>query len=267
VLIVTASLGANFGKVYEALGAGGLDAVKTPTFGPGGQVRGGEALLARLARLRTGDGGLPAPEKLTGRKPQAAAGVPLLALGASTGGPEALAQVLAALAPAPPGPVVVVQHIAVAFAAGFASWLQGRTGLPTGVALAGDAPAPGRVYVAGSDDHLVMGPDRRFAYTAEPKDYPYRPSVSVCFTSLAAHWPGPGVAVLLTGMGNDGARGLAELKALGWHTVAQDRATSVVYGMPKAAAELNAAAEVLPLPQIGPAVRGYLTARTTTDKP
>src|SRR5262249_44850895 len=151
-----------------------------------------------------------------------------------------------------------------AFAAGFANWLQARTGLPTAVALAGDAPAAGRVYVAGSDDHLTLGPDRRFAYTAEPKDYPYRPSVSVFFARLAANWPGPGVAVLLTGMGNDGARGLADLKALGWHTVAQDRATSVVYGMPKAAAELNAAAEILPLPQIGPAVRGRLTARSTT---
>jgi two-component system response regulator WspF len=171
-----------------------------------------------------------------------------------------VAQVLACLAPAPPGPVVVVQHIAAAFAAGFATWLQARTGLPAGVAAPGEAPAPGRVYVAGSDDHLAVGPDRRFAYTAEPKDYAYRPSVGVFFASLAAHWPGPGVAVLLTGMGNDGARGLAELKALGWHTVAQDRATSVVYGMPKAAAELNAASEVLPLARIGPAVRGHLTA-------
>ena len=260
VLIVTASLGANFGKVYEALGAGGLDAVKTPTFGPGGQVRGSEALLARLARLRTVDGGLPAPAPAAGCRPQGATGAPLLAVGASTGGPEAAAQVLASLAPAPPGPVVVVQHIAAAFAAGFANWLQARTGLPTGVALAGDAPAPGRVYVAGSDDHLALGPDRKFAYTAEPRDYPYRPSVNVFFSSLAAHWPGPGVAALLTGMGNDGARGLAELKAAGWHTVAQDQATSVVYGMPKAAAELNAAAEILPLPQIGPAVRGRLAA-------
>jgi two-component system response regulator WspF len=260
ILVVTASLGANFGKVYEALGAGGLDAVKTPTLGPGGQVRGGEALVTRLARLRVGDCGLQAPRPSAIRHPQSATGVPLLALGASTGGPEAVAQVLAAVAPAPPGPVVVVQHIAADFAAGFVTWLQARTGLPTGVAVAGDAPGPGRVYVAGSDDHLILGPDRRFAYTAEPKAYPYRPSVGVFFASLAANWPGPGVAVLLTGMGDDGARGLAELKALGWHTIAQDRATSVVYGMPKAAAEINAAKEVLPLPQIGPTVRARLTA-------
>jgi two-component system, chemotaxis family, response regulator WspF len=261
ILIVTASVGANIGKVYEALGAGGLDAVKTPAFGPGGKVRGGEAILDRLARLRIADWGLRVTEKSASRKPQAAIGLPpLLALGASTGGPEALAQALAPLAPAPPGPVVVVQHIAADFAAGFASWLQGRTGLPVCVAAAGAAAEPGRVYVAGSDDHLVLGPDRRFAYTAEPRACPYRPSVDVLFASLAANWPGPGVAVLLTGMGSDGARGLAELRRLGWHTIAQDSATSVVYGMPKAAAELNAAAEVLPLAQVGPAVRARLTA-------
>ena len=270
VLIVTASLGANFGKVYEALGAGGLDAVKTPTFGPGGQVRGSEALLARLAKLahasgiRTAEHGTQkeasAPQTIV-RSPHSALTLPpLLALGASTGGPEAVAQALACLAPAPPGPVVVVQHIAADFAAGFASWLQGRTGLPTGVALASEAPKPGRVYVAGSEDHLTLGPDHRFTYTAEPKAYPYRPSVGVFFASLAANWQGPGVAVLLTGMGDDGARGLAELKRHGWHTIAQDRATSVAYSMPKAAVELNAASEVLPLPQIGPTLRARLTA-------
>jgi len=271
VLIVTASLGANFGKVYEALGAGGLDAVKTPTFGPGGQLRGSEALLARLAklaqasRMRNAEGGMRNEEGTASpsalRISHSALRLrPFLALGASTGGPEAVAQALACLVPAPPGPVVVVQHIAADFATGFANWLQARTALPTGVALAGDAPKPGRVYVAGSDDHLALGPDRRFAYTAEPKDYPYRPSVGVFFASLGANWQGPGVAVLLTGMGDDGARGLAELKRLGWHTIAQDRATSVVYGMPKAAAELNAASEVLPLPQIGPTLRARLTA-------
>jgi two-component system response regulator WspF len=156
--------------------------------------------------------------------------------------------------------VVVVQHIAADFATGFASWLQGRTGLPVGLAAEGAAPEAGRVYVAGTDDHLVLGPDRRFSYTAEPRAYPYRPSVDVLFASLAAHWPGPGVAVLLTGMGHDGARGLAQLRGRGWHTIAQDQATSVVYGMPRAAAELNAAAEVLPLAQVGPAIRARLTA-------
>jgi two-component system response regulator WspF len=273
ILVVTASVGANFGKVYEALGAGGLDAVKTPTMGRGGQVRGGEALLERLARLSQAAAGSRLSLGDAQRKsappgpPPATALPPLLAVGASTGGPEAVARVLAALAPAPPGPVVVVQHIAADFAAGFASWLHGRTGLPTRLARAGDAPESGQVYVAGSNDHLILRSDRRFAYTPDPATYPYRPGVDVLFKSLAAAWPRPGVAVLLTGMGSDGARGLAELRDRGWHTVAQDQATSVVYGMPRAAAELGAAAQVLPLPRIGSAVAGCLRSLTRAGAP
>jgi two-component system response regulator WspF len=265
ILIVTASLGTNFGKVYDALGAGGLDAVRTPAVGPDGMVCGGEALLDRLAKLvrarpsSTGVAWQVLMATPTVTPPPAVAGVPpLVAIGASTGGPEAVAQVLAALAPAPPGPVVVVQHIAAEFALGFATWLHGRTGISAAIAKPDVTPVAGHVYIAGSNDHLVLRADRRFAYTPEPAAYPYRPSVDVCFESLAATWPRPGVAVLLTGMGSDGARGLGVLKRAGWHTVAQDKATSVVYGMPRAAADLGAASEVLPLPQIGPAVRARL---------
>ena len=85
--------------------------------------------------------------------------------------------------------------------------------------------------------------------------------VDVFFESLATAWPTPGVGVLLTGMGSDGARGLGELRKRGWHTIAQDRSTSVVYGMPKVAAELGAAVEILPLPQIGLSVANRLAPR------
>ena len=272
ILVVTASVGTNFGKVYEALGAGGLDAVKTPTFGPGGSVQGGEAILERMAKLERAARGAssiysPPPVGVDGNVALLPAGQrgegtpslpPFLAIGASTGGPEAIAQVLAALAPPPPGPVVVVQHIAADFAAGFASWVQSRTGLPTQLIRYGATPVAGQVYVVGSDDHVILQPDRTFAHTPEPRAYPFRPSVDRFFESLALAWPRPGVAVLLTGMGSDGARGLGRLKELGWHTIAQDQATSVVYGMPRAAAERNSATQILPLPQIGPAVRARL---------
>jgi two-component system response regulator WspF len=265
ILVVTASVGGNFGKVYEALGAGGLDAVKTPTFGPGGRVEGGAAILERLAKLERAAGAatLPSPGFADERRqtpPPSPALPPFLAIGASTGGPEAVAQVLAALAPAPPGPVAVVQHIAADFAAGFVTWLHNRTRLPVHLVQDGITPAAGHVYVVGSDDHVVLRQDRRFAHTAEPRSYPYRPSVTVFFESLTIAWPRPGVAVLLTGMGSDGATGLARLKELGWHTIAQDQATSVVYGMPRAAAERNAACEILPLSQIGPAALARLNA-------
>jgi two-component system response regulator WspF len=264
ILIVTASPGANFGKVYEALGAGGLDAVRTPELGPDGRVRNGEALLHRLAKIeRTGrdchPSGRPAfAPPLAPRRD----GPPLVAIGASTGGPEAVARVLLDLGPTPAVPVVVVQHIAADFAEGFATWLADRTGRPARAAVEGGEVEPGWVHVAASDDHLTVRPGRRFGYTATPRECSYRPSVDVFFDSLAERWPQPGAAVLLTGMGHDGARGLARLKAGGWHTVAQDEATCVVYGMPRAAVELGAASEVLPLPRIGRAVRERLTAWT-----
>ncbi|MBX7103880.1 MAG: chemotaxis-specific protein-glutamate methyltransferase CheB [Gemmataceae bacterium] len=264
ILIVTASVGANFGKVYEALGAGGLDAVKTPTFGPDGQMRGHQPLLDRLAKL--GRQKQPSPPGAAfsssaasgpdvGRLPE------LLVIGASTGGPDAVSRVLQTLAPAPKLAVAVVQHIGPDFAGGFVTWLARRTGLTTQAAVAGEAPMAGQVVVAVSDNHLVLRPDRRWEYSVEPAEYPYRPSVDVLFGSVAAHWPRPGVAVLLTGMGSDGARGLLNLRQRGWHTIAQNEATSVVYGMPKAAAELGAAVQVLPLDEIGPAIRTRVAGR------
>jgi chemotaxis response regulator CheB len=155
----------------------------------------------------------------------------------------------------------VVLHLAADYAAGFAAWLRERTGLPVRPAAEGEVVRPGQVYVAVTNDHLVLRSDRRLGYTPEPRDCPYRPSVDVFFDSLAAAWPRPGVAALLTGMQSDGARGLARLKMRGWHTIAQDQATCVVYGMPRAAVELGAVSEVLPLPQIGPAARARLTAK------
>jgi two-component system response regulator WspF len=98
----------------------------------------------------------------------------------------------------------------------------------------------------------MMG-NRSFAYTKHP-DVPYRPSVDALFGSLAEHWSQPGLAVLLTGMGRDGAEGMKRLRQNGWNTVAQDESTSIVFGMPKAAIEVGAAEHVLPLPEIAAAV-------------
>jgi two-component system response regulator WspF len=178
----------------------------------------------------------------------------VLALGASTGGPDALAHLLQALPAGFPAGAVVVQHIAADFAPSLATWLQARCPLPVRLARDGDEIRAGEVLLAGTDDHLIVRADRRLGYTADPPENPYRPSVDVFFHSLAAAWPRPGVAVLLTGMGSDGARGLLRLRQLGWHTLTQDQASCVVYGMPRAAAEIQAACQVLPLAQIPEAV-------------
>jgi two-component system response regulator WspF len=271
ILLVTSTVTGNFPMVYRAMGYGGLDAVNTPTLAADGTVKDGEGILARIAKLaRQQQHPVSAvPERrapsaecpLTPPNPPLAKGgvrggaaLPIVALGASTGGPEALACVLQALPAHFRAGVVLIQHIAADFARGLAIWLQGYSCLPVRLAENGDPLKAGEVLLAGTDDHLTLRGDGCLAYTAEPVDYPYRPSVDVFFHSLATAWPCPGVAVLLTGMGGDGARGLLHLRQLGWHTITQDQASCVVYGMPKAAAELRAACQILPLAQIPAAI-------------
>jgi len=120
------------------------------------------------------------------------------------------------------------------------------------IAVENDRPEPGTVLLAGTDNHLVFTGPSRLGYTSEPVDCSYRPSIDVLFKSVDKFWPGTVLPVILTGMGRDGAEGLRLLRSRGHHTIAQDRDSSAVYGMPKAAAGLNAAIEILPLEQIGP---------------
>lgn len=176
--------------------------------------------------------------------------VPVLAIGASTGGPAAVASLLAGLPDGFQACVLVAQHLDQSFSDNLAAWLGGQTRLPVVIARTGDRLKPGMVYVARGGEHLVVTPVNTLAYAREPSATPYRPSVDVLFESLAVSLAGPGVAVLLTGMGSDGARGLLALKKAGWFTIAQDQGSSAVYGMPKAARDLGAASLVLPLAAI-----------------
>jgi two-component system response regulator WspF len=260
ILVVTSTVAGNFDLVYRAMGSGALDAVETPTLGPGSAVVNGEKLIARLAKLDDALRGMTGSGTHTPLG-VASAGVelpPVVAIAASTGGPDALAVVLGALPANTPAAVVVAQHIEAGFTPGLAARLAARCRLPVRIAQGGELPSAGVVLLAATNDHLELGPDRRLLYTAVPRSYPYRPSANVLFASLAAHCPRAGVGVLLTGMGPDGAEGLLRLRAVGWHTIAQDEESCVVYGMPKAAAEKGAAVEVLPLDRIGPAITAKL---------
>jgi two-component system response regulator WspF len=255
ILIVTSSISTNLNRVFEALSHGGLDAINTPTLGPDGKLRGEGPLLARLATIAK-PSAIPIIAKDAGVRAVAkTAGPRLVAIGASTGGPEAVARVLTDLGPTNAA-VVVVQHIGADFIKGLAEWLSTRLGVKVALATNGVRPAGGSITLAGGDEHLTLDSQGIFKLSIEPQAYPYRPSADVFFESL----PGTGVAVLLTGMGSDGARGLLSLRQHGWHTIAQDEATSVVYGMPKAAAQINAAVEVLPLNKIGAAIRSKLSS-------
>jgi two-component system chemotaxis response regulator CheB/two-component system response regulator WspF len=260
ILIVTVDVGANAWRVYEAMGAGALDAVDTPVLAGPDAKRGIAALTAKIEQIAAQQATKATANPIT-TAPRITSDTDLLAIGASAGGPGALATLLAAL-PADFAPAtVIVQHVDQAFAIGMADWLNEQSTLPVRVALEGDRPEPGCVLLAATNDHLhFRGGGNRLGYTKEPLATPYRPSIDVFFQSVVVRWSGNAVGVLLTGMGRDGAAGLAAMRAKGYHTIAQDEATSAVYGMPKAAAALNAAVAILPLPNIANAVQKAFTS-------
>ena len=176
----------------------------------------------------------------------------LLVIGASSGGPAALTKLLSELPKKFPAPIVIVQHIDEQFAGSMAEWLDKHAPWPVRIARAHDRLAVGTIWLAGTQDHLVLKTAEVLDYVTEPAANSYRPSIDVFFQSVNRFWHGPVVAVLLTGMGRDGALGLKALHDKGHHTIAQDAASSAVYGMPKAAAELHAADEILSLNRIAP---------------
>lgn len=251
IVIVTASVIGHAAKVFEAMGAGALDAVNTPLVEGGDE--GAQALLHKIDivhRLVAGAG--RASIQSTPAIPRPRSGtLPLVALGASTGGPAALAEVLQAMPAELNAAIVIIQHVDPQFVESLGEWLQGFSRLPVRLARKGDRPQAGQVLIAGTADHLVLRADGSVDYEREPAAYPYRPSVNVFLESMAAHWRGPGVAVLMTGMGRDGAQGLLALRRKGgFITVAQNQASCAVYGMPKAAVECGAAEHVLSLADI-----------------
>ena len=178
----------------------------------------------------------------------------LVAIGASAGGPAAIATILRALPVGFPAAIVIVQHIDADMAVGMADWLSTQTPLAVRAAQEGDRPSPGAALVAATPDHLILKARDRVGYTREPIDYAYRPSVDAFFQSVRRHWQGEAVGVLLSGMGGDGAKGLKALRDQGRYTIAQDQQTSAVYGMPKAAAKLDAAVDILPVERIAAAL-------------
>lgn len=257
ILVVTATVQGNAGRVFEALGAGALDAVATPRLSPDGSVADAEALIRKIQTIGLISSPAKAASPIAPPSDVLASGLmlaPMVVIGVSTGGPQALATVLQSIPPGSPWPMAIVQHIDQSFAPGFAAWLTRETRHHVEIVRAGDTVTPGRIAIASTGDHLVIDRYGRFTYTPEPRELAFRPSVDVFFNSIAAAKAVPGVAVLLTGMGRDGASGLGRLRSLGWHTIAQDKETSVVWGMPGAAVELGAASEVLSISAIGPAI-------------
>lgn len=182
----------------------------------------------------------------------------VVGIGASTGGPPALLSVLRALPVDFPLPVIVVQHISPGFTEGLVTWLDRNLRGPVSFAQPGALARPG-IWFAPDDAHVRLEPSMRFAIDRETRNGAHRPSVDVLLQSLAAAAGEEAMGVVLTGMGRDGAEGVEAIRAVGGLVIAQDEETSAVFGMPRAAAE-SGADLVLPLDEIGPALRGLRTA-------
>ncbi|MDB5459119.1 MAG: cheB2 [Caulobacteraceae bacterium] len=191
---------------------------------------------------------------------------PLVVIGASAGGPAALAVLLKGLPVGFPAAVVIVQHVDERFIEGLAQWLAEQSNLPVRLAREGERLEVGTVLLAGAGGHLTMRADGRLGYDHEPRAHAYCPSIDVFFHSVCERWSGRAVGVLLTGMGADGALGLKALRLKGNHTIAQDRATSAVYGMPKAAAAAEAAVDILPLDRIAARLARAFPVMATGDE-
>ncbi|MDB6144790.1 MAG: chemotaxis response regulator protein-glutamate methylesterase [Pseudomonas sp.] len=253
IVIVTVDREQNVHRVFEAMGYGALDVVDTPALGAGDPKEAAAPLLRKILNIGwligqrdTNVGRVDTPQRHN--LPRQG----LVAIGSSAGGPAALESLLKGLPVNFPAAIVLVQHVDQVFAAGMAEWLSSASGLPVRLARDGEPPLAGTVLLAGTNHHIRLMKNGTLAYTAEPVNEIYRPSIDVFFESVARYWSGEAVGVLLTGMGRDGAQGLKLMRQQGFLTIAQDQNSSAVYGMPKAAAAIDAAVEIRPLDKIAP---------------
>lgn len=253
---------ASLGIAMNALKAGALSVVEKPA-GLGAEsyasVAGAIAtqlyIMSQVPVIRQRSIGLSARAVRTKRTGETdlARGLPrVIGIAASTGGPPALAAVLGALPISFPIPLLVVQHMGASFMEGFAHWLGGQTKLKVEIARHGQAPQAGVAYVAPGDRHLTLDAQGLMRISAEAPIASQRPAATLLFQSLAKNVGAKAGGVILTGMGEDGARGLLEMKNAGAYTIAEDASTAVVHGMPGVAAKIGAARAILPLDQIGP---------------
>jgi two-component system chemotaxis response regulator CheB len=264
IVIVSANVdGDDFKISMNALSAGAVTVVEKPV---ATTMQDYEALAQRLCRqlaimsevhvIRQRHGRPVAPAARERSRPPEYPAEPrgdyrVLGVVASTGGPSALVKLLGALGPDFPLPIVLVQHITPSFMSGFVSWLNEMVPLRVVGAEDGDIAVAGTVYVAPADQHLEVH-SGRLRLVQGPPVSSQKPSGTVLLRSLARNYGRHALAVILTGMGDDGAAGLGEVREAGGHTIAEDESTAVVYGMPAVAARLGAASEQLPLHEIGP---------------
>ena len=266
ILVVTGQSRKSSAAAFEAIRRGALQLAEKPPPGQsaaGNELRAQVRMLAKVPVVRHVAG---SRDKLAQRSPAVApthrtpthvapaTTVPLIGVAASAGGPGAIATLLSQLPASFQGCVAVVQHLPKGFAASFADFLASRTRLRVKLVSDSAAREAGTVLVAPDDRHLVVSGKNLLRAVDSPPMGGFRPAANVLFQSMADILGAGGIGIVLSGMGTDGADGLERMRRQGSLTIAQDEATSAVYGMPRAAAERGAACLVLPLGKIAQAV-------------
>ncbi|CCG07609.1 chemotaxis-specific protein-glutamate methyltransferase CheB [Pararhodospirillum photometricum] len=262
VPILVVSNEADAQNAYAAVARGALEVVPKPILGSPEQddfvakarLVAGVPVITHVRSLRLGTPPLPLPDSSSvtqGGALDALPGPPpAFVIASSTGGPQALARILSQLPPQFPCPVLIAQHIADGFAAGMADWLATISSVPVGLGGEGQRIQAGRVVIAPTECHLAVTPGRRLTLRPRGAQDVYRPSCDVLLESAATVFGRQCVGIILTGMGSDGARGLAAVRRAGGRTLAQNEATSVIFGMNRVAIEQGSVERVLPLDAI-----------------
>lgn len=259
IVIMTATLDPDEVAVsFEAMQAGALACLQKPTgidnpdyINTMGTLKKTIKLMAGIQVVRrwsTSSLTDKVPASVRFQKPPRSPGI--VAIGASTGGPSTIETILSLLPKDLPVPVLIVQHMSVGFIDGFVEWVAKSSGFPVKIAETGEAPQPGHAYVAPEGFHMGIDCNHLIRLSSAPPENGLRPSVSYLFRSLHTECNDRTVAVLLTGMGQDGAEELLQLKKAGAITIAQDEVSSVIFGMPGAAVKRGAALYVMPPEQI-----------------
>jgi len=261
-------------NIFQMLDAGALDILAKPRSGS-------VANMEKIARDLVTKIRVLAGVKIIGKRSAAKLATPLppllaqlslpvaprlIGIGASTGGPQAFDRILRHLPRDFPVPLLCVQHIAQGFVQGLVSWLASSSPLRICIAREGESAAPGTAYFGVDDRHIEVDAGGRFHYSDRSASAGHRPSIDIALASIAQHYGSAAVGVLLTGMGQDGAQGLLEIQRAGGLTIAQDEASSVIFGMPRRAIELGAARHVLDLSQIAAALCALAGGSANADQ-
>jgi two-component system chemotaxis response regulator CheB len=272
ILVVSASTNrGELFRTYDALAAGAIDVLDKPNGEEPSQaweerLRATVKLVSRIKVITHLRARLPSPVRAPARPvraPDRPRRVRLVAIGGSTGSPGAVALILRALPRDFPAPILLVVHINEPFGAAFAEWLDAQSPLRVRYARDGERLAAlqgATVLMAPPGRHLVVEHDA-LRLDDGPERHCCKPAVDVLFGSLARDAGADALGCLLTGMGRDGAQGLLDIRRAGGATIAQDEATSIVFGMPREAIALGAAEQVLPLQEIAPALVAGVSAR------